>query len=406
MAKQAEELSAIQAKRITEPGRWPVGTVPGLYLWVRESGTKNWVLRVVVKGKRSDIGLGGYPAVTLADAVRRARELREDIARGLDPLAIKRAAKADLMTFKKAAEEYISLHRASWKSEKHAQQWENTLAQYVYPSIGSKSVKDVETEDVLAIITPYWTTKNETMVRVRNRIELVLSWAMASGYRDRGLNPAAWRGHLDKALPKPSKVNNRSHHAALPWKDLPRFMQRLAEVEGLSARCLEFTILTASRSGESRGATWGEFNLAERIWNIPAERMKAGRPHRVPLSDEALELLNSLPRFEGEDLVFPGGKEGRPLSDMSLTMLLRRHAPGVTAHGFRSTFRDWAAETTNHPSEVCEMALAHSIGNDTEAAYRRGELLEKRRLLMADWAAFACTPPESNVIPLTAAARA
>ena len=406
MPKQTRDLTAIEAKRITEPGRHPVGTVPGLMLMVRENGVKGWVLRTSIGGKRADIGLGGYPGVTLADAVKRARELREDIAQGLDPLAERKAAKADLMTFQRAAAEYIKLHRAGWKNAKHAQQWENTLATYVHPTIGTVPIKDVDTPQVLAILTPHWNTKNETMVRVRNRIELVLSWAMASGHRERGLNPAAWRGHLDHALPKPSKVNNRQHHAAMPWPAVPEFMRTLALVDGMSARCLEFTILTACRSGEARGATWGEFDLIGKVWNIPADRMKAGRAHRVPLSPRVVELLEALPRIEGEALVFPGMKADTPLSDMSLTMLLRRHAPGVTAHGFRSTFRDWAAETTSYPGEVCEMALAHAVGDAVEAAYRRGDLFAKRAALMQDWAAYTSKPKESGgtVTPLRAAA--
>lgn len=406
MPKQTKELTAIEVKRLTEPGRHPVGTVPGLYLWVRDTGTKNWVLRTMVKGKRADIGLGGYPGVTLADAIKRARGVRDDIAQGSDPLAKKKAAKAELMTFQRAADEYITLHRASWKNAKHAQQWENTLATYVYPTIGTLPVKDVKTEQIKDILTQHWNTKNETMVRVRNRIELVLSWAMASGHRERGLNPAAWRGHFDKILPKPSKVNNRKHHAAMPWQDVPEFMRKVSQVEGMSARCLEFTILTACRSGESRGATWEEIDLNGKVWNIPAERMKAGRAHRVPLSDRVVKLLEALPRIEGEPLVFPGSKENTPLSDMSLTMLLRRHATGVTAHGFRSSFRDWAAETTSYPGEVCEMALAHAVGDAVEAAYRRGDLFAKRAALMQDWAAYATKPPEAagTVTPIRAAA--
>ena len=405
MPKQTKELTAIEVKRITEPGRHPVGTVPGLMLMVRENGVKGWVLRVVIKGKRADLGLGGYPAVTLADAVKRARELREDIAKGLDPRAERQAAKAAL-TFKEAAEEYIKLHRAGWKNAKHAQQWENTLATYVFPIIGALPARDVDTHHVLDVLRAHWNTKNETMVRVRNRIELVLSWAMASGHRERGLNPAAWRGHLDHALPKPSKVNNRQHHAAMAWQDVPEFMRKLALVDGMSARCLEFTILTASRSGEARGATWDEIDLAGRVWNIPAGRMKAGRAHRVPLSDRVVKLLEALPRIDGETLVFPGSRANTPLSDMSLTMLLRRHATGVTAHGFRSSFRDWAAETTSYPGEVCEMALAHAVGDAVEAAYRRGDLFAKRAALMQDWATYATKPQEAvgTVTPLRAAA--
>lgn len=406
MPKQTKELSALEVRRLDEPGRHPVGTAPGLYLWVRDNGAKYWLLRAVVKGRRSDIGLGGYPAVTLADATRKARAMRDEIKKGIDPRAERRAARAGVMTFQKAAEEYIKLHRAGWKNAKHAQQWENTLAAYVYPAIGHLPVKEIDVPHVLEVLREHWTTKNETMVRVRNRIELILAWAMATGHRERGFNPAAWRGNLDAALPKPSKVNNRQHHAAMPWQELPGFMQRLALVEGMSARCLEFTILTACRSGEARGATWDEFDLRGKVkvWNIPAQRMKSGRPHRVPLSDAALKLLKALPRFEGESLVFPSTKQGRPLSDMSLTMLLRRHAPGVTAHGFRSTFRDWAAETTNYPREVCEMALAHAVGSGTEAAYFRSDLFAKRTLLMQEWGNFATKAPRAGVVPIRGAA--
>lgn len=401
MPKQTKELSALEIRRITEPGRHPVGTVPGLMLLVRDNGVKGWILRAMIRGKRADIGLGGYPAVTLADATKAARETREAIAKGQDPRAEKKAAKAALMTFAKAAREYIALHRAGWKNAKHAQQWENTLETYVFPTIGNLPVKDVETSHVLEILTPHWNTKNETMVRVRNRIELVLSWAMASGHRERGLNPAAWRGHLDQALPKPSKVNNRQHHASMPWQDLPAFMQKLALIEGMGARALAFIILTAARTGEALGATWAEIDLPGKVWSIPAERMKAGRPHRVPLTEAAVKLLEALPRMDGEPLVFFGQKKGRPLSDMSLTMLLRRNAPGYTTHGFRSTFRDWAAENTSHPGEVAEMALAHAVGNATEAAYRRGDLFAKRVALMADWAAYATTlPGKATVTPI------
>jgi len=388
MPKQTKEMTALTAKRLVEPGKYPVGTIPGLYLWVRESGSKNWVLRITVRSKRKDIGLGGYPAVGLADAVRLARAMRMDATEGGDPLAERRASKKTAMTFRQAADEYIKLHRPSWKNAKHAQQWVNTLETYVHTTLGNVPVEAIDTEHVLEILTPFWTTKNETMVRVRNRIELVLSWAMATGHRERGLNPAAWRGHLDHALPRPSRVNGRKHHAAMPWTELPEFMNKLKLVEGSSARCLEFTILTASRSGEARGATWDEFDLDRSVWNIPAERMKAGRPHRVPLAEDVVELLKSLPRVEGEALVFWSKKRDTPLSDMSLTMLLRRHAPGFTAHGFRSTFRDWAAESTTYPNEVCEMALAHAVGDAVESAYRRGDLFNKRVALMQDWAYF------------------
>jgi integrase len=237
------------------------------------------------------------------------------------------------------------------------------------------------------------------MVRVRNRIELILSWAMATGHRERGFNPAAWRGHLDHALPRPSKVNNRKHHPAMTWQDLPDFMTKLKNVGGMSARCLEFTILTACRSGESRLAIWKEIDLKDKVWNIPGGRTKSGRPHRIPLADEIIKMLNLMPRMAEESLVFFGLKESVPLSDMSLTMLLRRHAPGITVHGFRSTFRDWTAETTTYPNEVGEMALAHAVGDAVEAAYRRGDLFAKRAGLMQDWAIYAVKPAPRRISP-------
>jgi integrase len=403
MPAKPEALTALEVKRIQTEGRHPVGTVPGLYLTVRGANlTKAWLLRIVVNGNRRDIGLGGYPGVTLAGAIEKARELRGDVSDGLDPLLKRKADKAAAMTFKDCAEQYIASHKAGWKNVKHGQQWENTLATYVHPTMGALRVKDVKTEHVMRVLQPHWTTKNETMVRIRNRIELVLSWAMAMGYSERGLNPATWRGHLDHTLPKPSKVNNRARHRALAWQALPKFMQALRALGGIAPRCLEFTIITACRSGESRGARWGEIDLAEAVWNIPAERMKAGRPHRVPLSAQALALLKALPRFEGEPLVFPGRKKDAPLSDMSLTAVIRRMGADSEAvpQGFRSTFRDWAAETTNHPNEVCEMALAHAVGSDVEAAYRRGDLLAKRVALMADWGSYATIQAPAVVLEM------
>lgn len=401
MPVKAKELSALEVKRLQAPGRYPVGTVPGLYLMVREGSlSKSWVLRVLVNGTRRDIGIGGYPGVTLAAAVETARTLRDEIKAGVDPVAKRKAEKAAPMTFKLCAQRYIESHRAGWKNPKHLQQWENTLATYVYPSMGAMRIGDIEAPDVMKALQPHWTTKNETMVRVRGRIELVLSWSMAMGYRERGLNPAAWRGHLDQTLPKPSKVNKRQHHPALPWQALPAFLEQLRALPGIAPRCLEFTILTACRSGESRGARWDEIDLQAGLWTIPGERMKSGRPHRVPLSAPVIELLQALPRVEGEDLVFPGRKAQAPLSDMTLTAVMRRMKLDAVPHGFRSTFRDWAAETTSHPNEVCEMALAHAVSNDVEAAYRRGDLMAKRVVLMEDWGRYATAQAGGTVIPL------
>lgn len=406
MPKIAKPLTAIEVKRISEPGYHAVGTVPGLHLCVGGSGSRSWILRATVGGKRKDIGLGGYPAITLAEAHANARQALQSIKQGIDPISDKKAKRSAIeWTFKACALAYIESHKPSWKNAKHGQQWENTLETYVYPHFGDKHVKDVEIADVTTAIRPLWSTKNETMVRVRNRIELVLSWAAAQGYRPKGFNPAQWRGNLDQVLPKPSKVNNRQHFEAMPIDGMFDFIQRLDGAEGTSAQCLKFTILTACRSSESRGATWNEIDLDGATWNIPAERMKAGRPHRIPLSTEALKLLNGLARFEDTDLLFPGRDGKKPLSDMSLTAVMRRFGLTAVPHGFRSTFTDWVAERTSYPGEVREMALAHAIGNDTEAAYRRGDLFEKRRNLMNDWAKFIYTAPAkgNNVINIKAA---
>lgn len=394
MPKVIKALTALEVKRLAEPGMYSVGTVPGLQLVIGKVGGCSWVLRTKVGTKRCDIGLGGYPAVTLAEAWLQARQLLQRIRDGFDPVAERRAKRGAIQwTFKTCALAYIESHAPGWKNAKHGDQWRNTLETYVYPHFGDKHVKDVDTADVTTAIRPQWSTKNETMVRVRNRIELVLSWAAAQGYRPKGFNPATWRGHLDQVLPKPSKVNKRASFEAVPIDEMHAFIKRLRSADGTSARCLEFTVLTACRSGESRGAIWPELDLDAGTWNIPKERMKAARPHRIPLSSDALELLAALPRLEGTDLVFPGRDIEKPLSDMSLTAVMRRLKLTAVPHGFRSSFTDWCAERTAYPSEVREMALAHAIGNDTEAAYRRGDLFDKRRNLMTEWATFIKTKP-------------
>ena len=406
MAKIAKALGALEVKNLKTAGLHPVGTVPGLRLNVSSTGSRSWILRAMVGTKRSDIGLGGYPGVTLAMAHERAREALTSIRNGNNPVAEKKAKRGAIeWTFKACALAYIETHRPSWKNAKHGMQWENTLETYAYPIFGDKHVKDVDTADVTTAIRPLWSTKNETMVRVRNRIELVLSWAAAQGYRPKGFNPAQWRGHLDQVLPKPSKVNNRQSFEAMPIDGMYAFVQQLRQVLGTSPKCLEFTILTACRSGESRGALWSEIDLDSAVWSIPAARMKAGRPHRTPLSTQALELLEALPKLAGTDLIFPGRDSEKPLSDMSLTQVMRRLGLTAVPHGFRSTFTDWVAERTSYPSEVREMALAHAIGNETEAAYGRGDLFEKRRNLMQEWAAFIHTAPVQgkNVIRLKTA---
>jgi integrase len=395
MPKLAKELGALAVSKLTEPGLHFVGGVPGLALQVTPAGARSWTLRAVIGGKRRDMGLGSYSpsGVTLAKAREAAADARELIRKGVDPIqqqqeaqSALRAAMVEALTFKECAEGYIKAHAASWKNLKHRQQWRNTLAQHVYPVFGSLLVRDVKLSHVMQVIEPMWATTNETAVRLRGRIELVLDWAAARGLRE-GTNPARWRGHLDKLLPRPSKVNNREHHAALPVGDVGAFMARLRTAEGMGARALEFAILTAARSGEVRGATRAEFDLAARVWTVPGSRMKAGKEHRVPLSPEAVALLKALPRMAGTELMFPAPRGGE-LSDMTLTAVLRRMQVPAVPHGFRSTFRDWAAERTNYPRDVAEMALAHAIGNKVEAAYRRGDLFQKRTLMMADWAKF------------------
>ena len=393
MPKLAKPLSALEVKRLVHPGLHAVGTVSGLRLLVKPSGARSWVLRTMVGARRAELGLGGYPTVSLAQALDYAREALQRIGAGTDPAAERRAKRVTVeWTFERTAQAYIAAHAPAWKNVKHGQQWANTLEAYAYPHFGDKHVRDVSKADVLAAIEPIWTTKNETATRVRNRIELVLSYAVQREMRPEGANPARWRGNLDAALPKASRVARVEHHTALPIDDMHAFMVRLRKAEGMGARALEFAILCASRSGEVRGAMPGRDRSKAGTWSDPRERMKSGRPHRVALSERALELLEALPRFEGTELVFPGQGD-KPLSDMTLTAALRRMKVDAVPHGFRSTFRDWAAERTGTPAEVAEMALAHAVGDATEQAYRRSDLFEKRRELMELWSKFIDTEP-------------
>lgn len=403
MPKKAKERSAIEVSRLTAPGLWSVGGVAGLHLQVLPTGARSWVLRVVVGNRRRDMGLGGYPDVTLAQAREKAREARELIRQGVDPIERQRAlvsamkaAAAAALTFDQCGDAYIAAHESGWKNAKHGQQWRNTLKTYASPVMGALMVRDVALPHVLGVLEPIWRTKTETASRLRSRIELVLDWATARGYRE-GLNPARWRGHLDKLLPAPGRVAKADHHAALPVVKVGAMMKRLRAAEGMGARALEFAILTAARSGEVRGATWAEIDLDAKVWTVPAERMKAGKEHRVPLSDAAVSLLESLPRVKGVNYVFPAPRGGQ-LSDMTLTAVLRRLEVPAVPHGFRSTFRDWAAERTNYPREAAEMALAHAIGDKVEAAYRRGDLFEKRRLMMTDWATYCAKSAGTSTV--------
>jgi integrase len=391
MGRKAKEQGALAVSRLTTPGLHFVGGVSGLGLQVLPTGGRTWVLRATIGGRRRDMGLGGFPDVTLAGAREAARVAREKIRAGVDPIEQKKAARSALsaaqgkgITFRAAAEAYIAAHEAGWRNAKHRQQWTNSLTSYAFPKIGNLLVGDVELSHVMAILEPIWREKTETAKRLRGRIEQVLDWAIARGHRD-GLNPARWRGHLDKMLAAPGKVAKVTHHTALGLGEVQEFMTRLRTVEGIGARALEFLILTAARSGEVRGATWAEIDLAYHTWTIPAERMKAGKEHRVALSDAAMKVLTALSGRKG--LLFPAPRDGQ-LSDMTMTAVLRRLGVNAVPHGFRSTFRDWAAECTNYPRDVAEMALAHSISDKVEAAYRRGDLFDKRKLMMVDWANF------------------
>lgn len=396
MPKKAAELSALEVGRLSTPGYHRVGGVAGLILQVIETGARSWILNVTVGGKRREIGLGGFPDVTLAGAKEAARIARIKIKDGIDPVQDARtqrsalaAARASAMPFADAAAAYIAAHESGWKNVKHGAQWRSTLETYAHPIIGQIAVADIETAHIMRVLEPIWTTKTETASRLRGRIESVLDWATVRGYR-KGDNPARWRGHLDQLLPARSKVQKIEHHAALNYKELSGFILTLHKQAGMGALALEFAILTAARSGEVRGATWAEIDTDAAVWTIPASRMKADKEHRIPLSDAVLKLLAALPRMAGTDLVFPNTK-GEPLSDMSLTAVLRRMAVGVTAHGFRSSFRDWAGETTAYPREVIEHALAHQLKDKAEAAYARGSLFDKRRRLMDDWAKHCAT---------------
>jgi integrase len=397
MPKKAKELSPLEVKRITKPGLHAVGGVAGLLLQVTPTGARSWVLRATVGAKRRDIGLGGFPDVTLAQARERAREAREQIRQGIDPVEQRkatrdalRAEQAKRLTFDDAAKQFLARKSSEFKNAKHAAQWGSTLETYASPIIGKLPVDRIELAHIIQVLEPLWTTKTETATRLRGRIESVLAYATASGFRE-GDNPARWRGNLDAVLPKPRKLAKVTHHRALPFDQMPDFMIELRKREGMGARALEFAILTAARSGEVRGATWAEIDLDAKLWTIPADRMKAGKEHTVPLSTAAVKLLNALPRMKDNDHLFPAPRGGQ-LSDMSLSAVTKRMGVDAVPHGFRSTFRDWCAERTHYPNEVAEMALAHTIGNKVEAAYRRGDLLLKRARLMSDWCKFINSP--------------
>lgn len=385
-----KSLSAVRVRALKEPGRYADGN--GLYLVVSKTGAKRWILRTVVHGKRCDIGLGGLSTTSLAEARDKASEYRKLARTGGDPLAAKRSAQIrDVPSFESAARAVHKDHSASWKNPKHADQWINTLTEYVFPIFGEKKVDRIDTPDVLKALSPIWLTKPETARRVRQRIGTVLDWAKAAGHRT-GDNPVEG---VTKGLPKQSDGDD--HHTALPYTDVSTFIKALREIDAAEPVRLafEYLILTATRTSEVLNATWQEIDFDQAMWTIPAVRMKAGREHRVPLPERCIEILRRVEALKTEgDYIFPGRSDTKPLSNMAFLMAIRRMKLKITAHGFRSSFRDWASEQTNFPRDVCEMALAHTIKDKVEAAYRRGDLFEKRRELMRAWAHFASPVPE------------
>ncbi|MDR3369579.1 phage integrase central domain-containing protein [Rhodoferax sp.] len=417
MPKVAKELSAVELKYLP-PGAHAVGGVAGLILQVTPTGGKTWILRVRVGKKRREIGLGGFPSISLAAARSKAKETREAITKGVDPVAEKQATRAALLaqqastkTFSWCVASYLDDMAGKWKNAKHAAQWRSTLETYANPIVGALPVRSIELTQILEILrqpqadmgyAPLWDSKNETASRLRGRVEKVLDWAAVHGYRS-GLNPARWRAHLDAIMKSPRQIQKSKHHESLPHAAMYSFMQALRQQEGTGAKALEFAILCASRSGEVRGATWSEIDLVQGLWTIPGNRMKAGKPHTVPLSKQALQLLGTIERTLGTDLVFPSPR-GKVLSDMTLTAVLRRMQVDAVPHGFRSTFRTWAGDQTAYPHDLLEFALAHALKSEVEGSYMHGTQIAKRRGLMQTWADFVDTAPvvDGNVIPFKA----
>jgi integrase len=411
------KLSAVAVTKAKGPAVLHDGG--GLYLRVSGTGAKSWVFRFQLDGTRRDMGLGPYPDISLAEAREKAMAHRRQRHDGTDPLEARRArrqaeraAVAKGWTFREVAEEFIGRNEAGWRNAKHRQQWRNTLVTYVHPTLGELPVAAIDTGLVVQVLDPIWATKPETASRIRGRIEAVLDAATVRGYRE-GPNPAQWRGNLAHILPARTRVQKVAHHAALPFDEMPTFLAALRGRLGIAAQALEFAIFTAARTGEVLGATWDEIDLGAKVWTIPAERMKAGREHRVPLSDAAVAVLDKVwpmalmtdGKPDPAAPAFPGPRRALPMSNMTMLMLLRRmKRDDLTAHGFRSTFSDWAAERTAYPREVVEMALAHAVENKVERAYRRGDLFEKRRKLMEAWANFCEGPPAGEVVTLRAGA--
>lgn len=393
-------------KNLKTPGRYTDALIKGLHIWVKPNGRKYWIFRYSHENKQHNISLGSFPALSIAEARIKAQQSRDDLDRGINPVEVKNSSKAQKLalqakklSFKEFAEACIKTKRAEWTNQKHGDQWEYTLSEFAYPSIGNMGLDEIETEDILKILTPIWTTKTETASRLRGRIEWILASATTRKLRT-GVNPALWRGHLQTILPAPNKVKKVVHHKALPYRQVPGLIANLRETATMSALALEFTILNASRTGEVIDGLREE--VQGDIWIIPAPRMKAKKEHRVPLCQRSLEIL-AIARAMDKDSKHLFSVKGKKLTNMAMPMMLRRAKVDATVHGFRSSFRDWVSEETNHPSEVAEMALAHAIGNKVEAAYRRKDLLEKRRSLLVDWSEYCSNPVQNNVFELQAA---
>ncbi|MDE3016690.1 MAG: integrase arm-type DNA-binding domain-containing protein [Pseudomonadota bacterium] len=407
MARQIGKLTALTVSKAKRKGQYPDGG--NLYLQVVESGAKSWLFRYMLNGKTRTMGLGAVHAVSLAEARDKATAYRNILAAGGDPMEAKKTERTQAQleaarskTFKQCATAYIDAHKAGWRNAKHAGQWDTSLDTYVYPMFGHLPVQDIDVTLVMKALEQkldryegkiFWEATPETANRVRNRIESILNWATAREYR-RGENPARWRGHLENLLPRRSHLKGVKHHAALPYEEVGDFLISLKQQTGIGVDAFEFVILTAARTGEVTGARWDEFDLQKKVWVVPAHRIKAGREHRVPLSAAALSVLKRRDKPKNpDDLVFPGPNKSKPLSKMGLISLLRRmKRTDITVHGFRSCFRDWAAEQTNFPREVAESALAHANADKVEAAYRRSDLFEKRRRMMDAWARYCATP--------------
>jgi integrase len=403
-------LTAKRVERTKTPGRYRCGLVKGLLLQISESGAKSWVLRYELNGRERMMGLGSAADFTLKEARERARAARQLLADGHDPLDAKRearaaakAAAANALTFRVAAQRYFDQHEAKWKSASHRDQFLASLRAYAFPQFGDMDVAAIALADVLRAIEPIWITKAVTADRVRNRVEAVLDWCVVRGHRPPGTNPARWKGHLDQVLPATRKVAPIEHHAAMNYRAVPAFLAELRECDhSVAGQALEFTILTAGRAGEVLGARRGEIDLDEATWTIPGPRMKSRREHRVPLSGRAVDLLRELPREDRNDHVFVGSQAGRSMSKMSMRRVMQRLQHPESVHGFRAAFRSWAAAETNFPREVCERALAHVVGSQTERAYERGDSFAKRRKLMEAWSRFVSSPARSvaDIVPI------